>query len=242
MTDTEAQRQKEIQQAEELLFAGPQALGFAKGLFLGRFVSDWIMPYPRIPAAQQIELDKSLAEVRQFLDEDLDPTAIDRQADIPRAVIDGLGRVGVLGMTAPKEFGGHGFSQMANCRILEEIGRRCASTSLTNLASASGHRRAVGRLRFDGRAGGVRRRERADASAPERGWFALYFERGETLHYQRLNRAGLDGNGAHPRARFGQNEHNRFSGNARHAWIHHAGAAHAQTRDPRHRHGPLCPA
>ena len=63
MTETEAQRQKEIQQAEELLFAGPQAVGFAKGLFLGHFVSDWVMPYPRIPAAQQIEADKSLAEV-----------------------------------------------------------------------------------------------------------------------------------------------------------------------------------
>ena len=130
MTETEAQRQKEIQQAEELLFAGPQAVGFAKGLFLGHFVSDWVMPYPRIPAAQQIEADKSLAEVRQFLDEKLDPSAIDRQADIPREVIDGLGRVGVLGMTAPKEFGGRGFSQMANCKILEEIGRRCASTSV----------------------------------------------------------------------------------------------------------------
>ena len=33
-------------------------------------------------------------------------------------------------MTAPAEYGGHGFSQMANCRILEEIGRRCASTSV----------------------------------------------------------------------------------------------------------------
>ncbi len=130
MTETEAQRQKEIQQAEELLFAGPQAGGFAKGLFLGHFVSDWVMPYPRIPAAQQIEADKSLAEVRQFLDEKLDPSAIDRQADIPREVIDGLGRFGVLGMTAPKEFGGRGFSQMANCKILEEIGRRCASTSV----------------------------------------------------------------------------------------------------------------
>ena len=130
MTETEAQRQKEIQQAEELLFAGPQAVGFAKGLFLGHFVSDWVMPYPRIPAAQQIEADKSLAEVRQFLDEKLDPSAIDRQADIPREVIDGLGRFGVLGMTAPKEFGGRGFSQMANCKILEEIGRRCASTSV----------------------------------------------------------------------------------------------------------------
>src|SRR5438876_746730 len=88
------------------------------------------MPYPRIPAAQQPELDETLTELRQFLDEHLDPAEIDRKADIPRSVIDGLGRVGVLGMTAPKEYGGRGFSQMANCKILEEIGRRCASTSV----------------------------------------------------------------------------------------------------------------
>ena len=119
-----------MQQAEELLFAGPQALGFAKGLFAGHFVSDWVMPYPRIPAAQQTQLDKSLAELREFLDKELDAVAIDRNADIPRSVIDGLGRVGILGMTAPAEYGGHGFSQMANCRILEEIGSRCASTSV----------------------------------------------------------------------------------------------------------------
>ncbi len=130
MTETEAQRQKEIQQAEELLFTGPQALGFVKGLFQGHFVSDWVMPYPRIPAAQQTELNRTLKELREFLDAKLDAVAIDRNADIPREVIDGLGRVGVLGTTAPAEYGGSGFTQMANCRILEEIGRRCASTSV----------------------------------------------------------------------------------------------------------------
>ena len=130
MNKIDAQRQKEIQQAEELLFAGPQALGFAKGLFQGHFVADWVMPYPRIQAAEQSELDQTLAELHEFLDRDLDAAEIDRQADIPRSVIDGLGRVGVLGMTAPKEYGGHGFSQMANCKVLEEIGRRCASTSV----------------------------------------------------------------------------------------------------------------
>jgi len=130
MTETEAQRQKEIQQAEELLFTGPQALGFVKGLFQGHFVSDWVMPYPRIPAAQQTELNRTLKELREFVDAKLDAVAIDRNADIPREVIDGLGRVGVLGMTAPAEYGGSGFTQMANCRILEEIGRRCASTSV----------------------------------------------------------------------------------------------------------------
>ena len=130
MNKLDAQRQKEIQQAEELLFAGPQALGFAKGLFQGHFVADWVMPYPRIPEAEQGELNQTLAELRKFLNADLDPAEIDRQADIPRTVIDGLGRIGVLGMTAPKEYGGRGFSQMANCKVLEEIGRRCASTSV----------------------------------------------------------------------------------------------------------------
>ena len=93
MNEAEIQRQKEIQQAEELLFAGHQELGFAKGLFLGKFISDWAMPYPRIPAAQQAELDQSLGEVRKCLDENLDPVAIDRNADIPRHLIDGLGHI-----------------------------------------------------------------------------------------------------------------------------------------------------
>src|SRR5262249_21805598 len=130
MNKLDAQRQKEIQQAEELLFAGPQALGFTKGLFQGHFVADWVMPYPSIHEAQQTELDETLKELREVLDDHLDPAEVDRKGDIPREVIDGLGRVGVLGMTAPAEYGGRGFTQMANCKILEEIGRRCASTSV----------------------------------------------------------------------------------------------------------------
>jgi acyl-CoA dehydrogenase family protein 9 len=122
--------EKEIRDAEDLLFTGPQKLGLAKGLFLGRFVADWVMPYPVIPAGQMKELDAVLPELRGFLDERLDAAAIDRTADIPRSVIDGLGRLGVLGMTAPPEFGGRGFSQMSYGRVLQEIGSRCASTSV----------------------------------------------------------------------------------------------------------------
>ncbi|MDQ3197921.1 MAG: acyl-CoA dehydrogenase family protein [Verrucomicrobiota bacterium] len=130
LSETEIQRQKEIQQAEELLFSGRQELGFAKGLFLGNFVADWAMPYPRLTDAQQADVDRAVSELRTFLEEHLDPEEIDREADIPRHVIDGLGRVGVLGMTAPKEVGGRGFSQMAYCKVLEEIGARCASTAV----------------------------------------------------------------------------------------------------------------
>ena len=40
MNEVEIQRQKEMQQAEELLFSGHQELGFANGLFLGKFVAE----------------------------------------------------------------------------------------------------------------------------------------------------------------------------------------------------------
>ncbi len=129
-TDAEIQRQKEMQQAEELLFSGRQELGFAKGLFLGNFVSDWVMPYPQLTAAQDADLKNALSEVREMLDRDLDPAAIDRNAEIPQNLIAGLARTGVLGMTAPIEVGGRGFSQVQYCRILEEIGSRDASTSV----------------------------------------------------------------------------------------------------------------
>src|SRR4051812_26436561 len=130
MNEVELQRQKEMQQAEELLFSGHQELGFAKGLFLGKFVADWAMPFPRLSPAQQRDLDAALAEVVTFLDKELDPREIDRTEDIPRRIIDELGRVGVLGMTAPADVGGRGFSQMQYCKILEEIGKRDASTSV----------------------------------------------------------------------------------------------------------------
>lgn len=123
-------QEKQIREAEQLLFTGPQRIGVAKGLFLGRFVADWVLPYPRIPSDQQPKLDETLAQLRSFLDQHLDPAGIDRNADIPRDVIDGLARLGVLGMTAPVEFGGRGFSQMANCLVLEELGSRCSATSI----------------------------------------------------------------------------------------------------------------
>jgi alkylation response protein AidB-like acyl-CoA dehydrogenase len=125
-----AERERQIRQAEELLVSLPQKTGVAKGMFEGRFVADWVFPYPQLPASQRADVEQAVRAVEQFCDEHLDPVQIDRQADIPREVIDGLAALGVLGMTAPKEFGGRGFSQMGYCRLLEEIGARCSSTAI----------------------------------------------------------------------------------------------------------------
>ena len=128
---TAAEREQEqIRQAEELLFSGPQLRSAAKELFWGRFPADLFRSYPRLSTTDQSRVEASLAELKAFCDEHLHPDTIDRQADIPRDVIDGLGRLGVLGMTAPEAIGGHGFSQLAYCRILEELGGRCSATSI----------------------------------------------------------------------------------------------------------------
>src|SRR4029079_17496061 len=91
-SEAEIQRQKEMQQAEELLFSGRQELGFAKGLFLGNFVADWVMPYPRLDPTRQTELESALSEVRQMLDRDLDSDWIHRNAERPPPPTEGLSR------------------------------------------------------------------------------------------------------------------------------------------------------
>src|SRR5271165_4464874 len=128
--EDEALTAQQMQQAEELLFSEPPREGFAKALFRGEFRGDIVFPYPQLPASQRETVENALAAVRVFTHSHIDPAAIDRDADIPRSVIDGLGELGVLGMTAPVEFGGRGFSQQGYCRIMEVIGGHCASTAV----------------------------------------------------------------------------------------------------------------
>jgi alkylation response protein AidB-like acyl-CoA dehydrogenase len=117
-------------QAEELLFSEPAKLGFAKAMFFGHFNSPLVFPYPQIRADERDKVAEAVAAVRRFTEERMDPAAIDRNADIPPDVITGLAQLGVLGMTAPQQYGGRGLSQLGYCRIMEIIGGRCASTAV----------------------------------------------------------------------------------------------------------------
>lgn len=130
MALTAAQIEQQKAQAEELLFSGPDKFGFGKSLFFGRFQAPLVFPYPDIDAKDRPEIERSLQELRRYADSSIDAAAIDREADIPRSVIDGLGDLGVLGMTAPKEFGGRGYSQFAYLKFMELIGGHCSSTAV----------------------------------------------------------------------------------------------------------------
>jgi acyl-CoA dehydrogenase family protein 9 len=123
-------RAKQIEQAEELLFSGPEATGFAKALFRGEFRGNALFPYPELPEKERGTVEQAVAAVTEFADTHIDAAAIDREADIPRSVVQGLARLGVLGMAAPTQWGGQGFSQMGYCRIMEVIGGHCSSTAV----------------------------------------------------------------------------------------------------------------
>lgn len=123
-------REKQIQQAEELLFSGVQRAGFAKDLYFGRFRSDAIFPYPHFSDEEQRSGDEAVEAVKRFCRDSIDADRIDRDEDIPPSVIRGLADLGVLGMCVSPKYGGRGFSQQSYCRVLEVIGSHCASTAV----------------------------------------------------------------------------------------------------------------
>jgi acyl-CoA dehydrogenase family protein 9 len=121
-------REKQIKEAEEMLGDGAERFGFAKGLYFGRHLNRKLLPYPDLTADQ--ETNDFVERVQQFCQSEVDPVAIDRDAQIPDHVVTGLGKLGVLGACLPKSCGGLELSQTSYCRILEVLGGHCASTAL----------------------------------------------------------------------------------------------------------------
>lgn len=115
---------------EELLFSGEKKLSFAKLLYFGNYHSSSVTPFPLLSPQEEKDAKELSKRLTELADRVLDPNAIDREAKIPPAVIEGLATIGLLGATAPKEYGGQGFSQAVYCRVMAELARRCGSTAL----------------------------------------------------------------------------------------------------------------
>jgi alkylation response protein AidB-like acyl-CoA dehydrogenase len=102
---------------------------FGKELFLGSFRLDLIHPQPRLEPQAVEKGERFLAALREFLQDEVDPLEIEREARIPEHVIDGLKRIGALGMKVSEEYGGLGLSQVYYNRALALAGVWHASLS-----------------------------------------------------------------------------------------------------------------
>lgn len=70
--------------------------------------------------------------VREFAEKEIKPIApdIDKKGDVPQNIITRMGEMNLLGLTAPKEYGGAGCDKISYMIALEEIARVCGSTGL----------------------------------------------------------------------------------------------------------------
>ncbi len=102
---------------------------FGKELFLGNFRLDLIHPQPPLDPEAVEKGERFLARLGEFLESEVDPLEIERDAKIPDAVIEGFKQMGALGMKVPEEYGGLGLSQLYYNRALILTGVWHASLS-----------------------------------------------------------------------------------------------------------------
>ncbi len=122
---------EQMEKAKDLMDGGPLTdPGFARSLFFGRLRLDKLIPYPTQDADEAARTNEMIARLEHVLDTHVDPDLIDAQEAIPQRAISELGKIGAMGMTVPREYGGGGLSHTAYCRVLERVARTCASTAV----------------------------------------------------------------------------------------------------------------
>ncbi|MFF1689369.1 MULTISPECIES: acyl-CoA dehydrogenase family protein [unclassified Streptomyces] len=110
------------QVAEAAREQGWRKPSFAKELFLGRFRLDLIHPHPQ-PADEDVRRgEEFLAKLRHFCETRIDPARIEREAQIPDEVINGLKELGALGMKIDIKYGGLGLTQVYYNKALALVG------------------------------------------------------------------------------------------------------------------------
>jgi len=102
---------------------------FGKNLYLGDLKLDLIHPQPKQDPDDIAKGERFLNELRSFLEAEVDPREIEREARLPEHVIDGLKRIGALGIKVDEEYGGLGLTQVYYNRALALAGSWHASLS-----------------------------------------------------------------------------------------------------------------
>jgi hypothetical protein len=101
---------------------------FMRELFLGRFRSELVYPFP-LPERERPEFTDFYTRLEAFLRDEVDAAEIDRSGEYPQAVLDGLRRLGAFGIRIPKEYGGLGLSHVEYGRVMTLLGSHCGNVA-----------------------------------------------------------------------------------------------------------------
>src|SRR5437667_364840 len=138
ITATAPDRKVSADEAREVAEAAREqewaAPSFVRDLFLGRLRLDLVHPYPEQDAEEIRRAQPFLEKVVRFLRGDVYADRIDREGEIPEAVMQGLRELGAFGIKIPREYGGLGLSQLSYMRAIALVSS--IDGSITALLSA----------------------------------------------------------------------------------------------------------
>jgi alkylation response protein AidB-like acyl-CoA dehydrogenase len=77
--------------------------------------------------------------IREFTEEEVIPGAEkrDKEKRFPKEIFDKLGKLGIMGLPFPEEYGGGGADAVSFATVVEELSRGCGSTGITYAAHVS---------------------------------------------------------------------------------------------------------
>src|SRR5437868_15232330 len=111
-TVTPRERKVSADEAREVAEAAREhewtAPSFVRDLFLGRLRLDLVHPYPEQDAEEVRRAQPFLEKLERFLREHVDSDRIDREGELPEAVIPVLRELGALGTQTPRAYAGLG--------------------------------------------------------------------------------------------------------------------------------------
>ncbi len=129
-TPEEREAREVAEQARQRTWVGAS---FLRELFMGRFPLEQIEPFP-IEEPSRPEFRRFYDALREVLEKDVDPVAIDATGEYPPRVLEGLRRIGAFGMKIPTEYGGLGLSHSEYVRAMTLVGSY--DSNVTALLSA----------------------------------------------------------------------------------------------------------
>lgn len=89
--------------------------------FFGEINENLVFPYPQFSDAQ-VEMAKEMtAAVDQFAKDNIDGEKFDKEAHLPKEVIQGLAEMGLLGLGVPEDLGGLGLDYSLYCRVFAQV-------------------------------------------------------------------------------------------------------------------------
>lgn len=98
---------------------------FMRALFTGELHDDLLFPFPepldRRDPAEAAVVARLVRELHALVGDVIVPEQFDEEARIPEPVIEAFGRIGLLGISIPKEYGGLGLSTAAYARVFSAV-------------------------------------------------------------------------------------------------------------------------